>query len=119
MMGTSAAEAMRRAISAGAEIVGANCGTGLKFDDYVKLAEQLVRAAGNTMVIVQPNAGSPRTENGRTVYDATPAEMAATATRLLDADVRIIGGCCGTTPAHLAAITHAIRSARPASWSPH
>jgi 5-methyltetrahydrofolate--homocysteine methyltransferase len=112
MMGTSAAEAVRRATGAGAEIVGANCGTGLSLDDYVELAGQLVAAAGDATVIVQPNAGSPRTENGRTVYDATPEEMAATATRLLAAGVRVIGGCCGTTPEHLAAISRALRAAK-------
>ncbi len=114
MMGTSAAEAMQRATNAGAEIVGANCGTGLSLDDYVKLAEQLVAAAGSAFVIVQPNAGSPRTENGRTIYDATPEEMAATATRLLAAGVSIIGGCCGTAPEHLAAMSRAVRAARAA-----
>jgi 5-methyltetrahydrofolate--homocysteine methyltransferase len=112
MMGTSVAEAVRAASAAGAEIVGANCGTALSLDDYVELAGQLVAAAGDSMVIVQPNAGSPRTEDGHTVYDATPEEMAATATRLLDAGVRIIGGCCGTTPAHLAAMSRAIRGSK-------
>lgn len=111
-MGTTAAEAIRRATGAGAGIVGANCGTGLSLDDYVKLAEQLVAAAGNAVVIVQPNAGSPRTENGRTIYDATPAEMAVAANRLLAAGVRIIGGCCGTTPDHLAAMCRAVKSAK-------
>ena len=114
LMGTSVAEAVRRATAAGAQIAGANCGTGLSLDDYVKLAEQLVAAAGNATVIVQPNAGSPRTENGRTIYDTTPGQMAATATGLLAAGVRIIGGCCGTTPGHLAAMSRAIRSAKPA-----
>jgi len=112
MMGTTAAEAVKSATGAGAEIVGANCGTGLSLDDYVKLAEQLVAAAGQAKVIVQPNAGSPRTENGRTIYDATPEEMAATALRLLTAGVHIIGGCCGTTPAHLAAVSRAVRTAK-------
>ena len=112
MMGTTAAEAVRRATAAGAEIVGANCGTGLSLDDYVKLAEQLVAAAGNARVIVQPNAGSPHTENDKTIYKATPEEMAATATRLLAAGVRIIGGCCGTTPEHLAAMSRAVRIAK-------
>ena len=111
MMGTTAAEAVKSATGAGAEIVGANCGTGLSLDDYVKLAEQLVAAAGQAKVIVQPNAGSPRTENGRTIYNATPEEMAATALRLLTAGVRIIGGCCGTTPAHLAAMSRAVKAA--------
>ena len=112
MMGTTAAEAVKSATGAGAEIVGANCGTGLSLDDYVKLAEQLVAAAGQAKVIVQPNAGSPRTENGRTIYNATPEEMAATAIRLLTTGVRIIGGCCGTTPAHLAAMSRAVRAAK-------
>jgi len=112
MMGTTAAEAVKSATGAGAEIVGANCGTGLSLDDYVKLAEQLVAAAGQAKVIVQPNAGSPRTENGRTIYDATPEEMAATALRLITAGVHIIGGCCGTTPAHLAAMSRAVKAAK-------
>jgi 5-methyltetrahydrofolate--homocysteine methyltransferase len=111
MMGTSAADAVRSATAAGAQIVGANCGTDLDLDDYVKLAEQLVSAAGNATVILQPNAGSPRVENGRTVYVATPEQMAMTSTRLLAAGVRIIGGCCGTTPEHLAAMSHAILAA--------
>jgi methionine synthase I (cobalamin-dependent) len=77
--------------------------------------ENLAEAAGNSIVIVQPNAGSPRTESGRTVYDATPEEMAATAARLLAIGVRIVGGCCGITPEHLAAMSRAIRSARISS----
>jgi 5-methyltetrahydrofolate--homocysteine methyltransferase len=110
MMGTSVAKAMQRATAAGAEIVGANCGTALNLDDYVELARQIVQAAGTAHVIVQPNAGSPRVENGRTVYDATPEQMAELASKLLAVGVRIIGGCCGTAPAHLTAmsrITHA------------
>ena len=114
MMGTGVAEAVRRATEAGAEIVGTNCGTALSLENYVELARQLVAAAGTAHVIVQPNAGSPLIVNGLTVYHATPGEMAATATRLLDAGVRIVGGCCGTTPAHLAAMSQAIRgSSRP------
>ncbi len=112
MMGTSAAEAMQRAIAAGADIVGTNCGTALSLDDYVELAGQLVSAAGKTPVIVQPNAGSPHTENGKTIYKATPEEMTACAQRLLAAGVRIIGGCCGTTPALLAAMSRAVRAAK-------
>ena len=112
MMGTNAAEAVRRAVEAGAEIVGANCGTALSLSDYVELAGQLVAAAGSARVIVQPNAGSPRTEQGHAVYDATPEEMAATAARLIAAGVRIVGGCCGTTPGHLAAMNRAISATR-------
>lgn len=109
MMGTRVDEAVRRARDAGADIVGTNCGTALSLDDYVLLAGQLVAAAGDALVIVQPNAGSPCIEDGRTVYRASPDEMAATASRLIEAGVRVIGGCCGTTPAHLAAMCRAVR----------
>lgn len=111
LMGTTVVEAVQRAIAAGADIVGTNCGTGLSLDDYVELAKQLVSAADKTPVIVQPNAGSPRTENGSTLYDATPAHMGATAQQLLDAGVQIIGGCCGTTPGHLAAMAQVVHVA--------
>jgi len=105
IMGTSVEEAMQRAIAAGAHIVGANCGTGLAFPDYLELARQIVRAAGKTPVILQPNAGAPQVVGEQTLYCATPEEMATIAQSLLDTGVRIIGGCCGTTPAHLAAIS--------------
>ncbi len=108
MMGVTAADAVRRAIDAGADVVGANCGTSLSLDDYVALAGELVAAAGDVPVIVQPNAGSPQQIDGRTVHPATPADMAAIVPRLLDVGVRVIGGCCGTTPAHLAAIVAAM-----------
>lgn len=111
MMGTTASEAMHRAVTAGADIVGTNCGTGLSLDDYVELAKQLVAAAGDTPVIVQPNGGSPHTKNGHTIYDATPEHMATIASQLLKAGVRIVGGCCGTTPAHIAAMSRIIRAA--------
>jgi len=67
-----------------------------------------VAAAEKTPIIVQPNAGAPRTENGHAVYDATPDQMAKTTTRLLGAGVRVIGGCCGTTPEHIAAMSRAL-----------
>jgi len=110
MMGTGAVEAVQRALEAGAAVVGANCGTDLSLDDYVELAGQLVAAAGSTPVVVQPNAGSPRMEAGAAVYDATPEQMATTARRLLAVGVRLVGGCCGTTPEHLAAMSSGICS---------
>lgn len=111
LMGPTVAEAVRRAIAAGADIVGANCGTGLSLDDYLDLGHQLLGVAGTTPVMVQPNAGAPRTEAGKTIYDATPEQMAGTARQLLAAGVRIIGGCCGTTPLHLTAMGRAMHGA--------
>jgi 5-methyltetrahydrofolate--homocysteine methyltransferase len=109
MMGADPITAVQVAIKAGADIVGANCGTSLSLDDYVELARQIVRASNDKHVIVQPNAGAPRIENGQTVYNATPEQMADTAMKLLAVGVRIVGGCCGTTPAHLASINRAIK----------
>ena len=111
MMGTGVEAALQSALGAGAQIVGANCGTSLSLDDYVELARQLVRAAGGAHVIIQPNAGAPRVEGECTVYDATPEQMAATTARLLEAGVGIAGGCCGTTPDHLWAIARAVENA--------
>jgi len=110
MMGAGVAEAVQGALKAGAQIVGANCGTALGLDDYVELAKQIVGAAGGAYVIIQPNAGAPRVVGEYTVYDATPAQMAATASQLLAAGVRIVGGCCGTTPRHLSAVSETIAS---------
>jgi len=108
IMGTSVEEAMERAIAAGAHIVGTNCGTALSFPDYLELARQIVRAAEKTPVILQPNAGAPQIVGEQTFYCATPGEMAAIVMPLLDIGVRVIGGCCGTSPAHLAAMSSAI-----------
>lgn len=104
MMGTNVDQAIKTAIDAGADIVGANCGSGLTLPQYVQLAKAIVKAAGKTPVIIQPNAGPPQTANGKTVHTATPADMAAIVRPLLDAGVQIIGGCCGTTPEHLKAM---------------
>jgi len=111
MMGTTVEEAVRRAVDAGAKIVGANCGTALDLDDYVALCGEIAAAAAaDAKVIIQPNAGAPRQVDGQTVYLATPDEMAATAGHLLAAGAHVIGGCCGTTPDHLAAIARALGS---------
>lgn len=111
MMGTDAGSAMATAVDAGADVVGANCGTSLSLEDYVLLAELLVKAAERTPVIVQPNAGTPQMVDGVSVHPAKADEMAAIVPRLMNAGVRVIGGCCGTTPAHLRAMGEALRSA--------
>ncbi|MFI5379371.1 MAG: homocysteine S-methyltransferase family protein [Tepidisphaerales bacterium] len=108
MMGVPAADAIRTAIDAGADIVGANCGTGLDLPDYLRLAGDLVAAAGGTPVILQPNAGAPKHEGGKLIYDALPQQMAKIVPQLCSAGLKIIGGCCGTTPDHLAAMAKAL-----------
>jgi len=111
MMGSEPHTLIRQTIDAGADIVGANCGTGIELDGYKLLAELLVESAGQVPVILQPNAGTPQTtSDGRTYYAATPQDMAARVGAFLETGVRIIGGCCGTTPEHLRAMGQALRA---------
>lgn len=85
---------------------GANCGTG---PAELLLAITGFAASGNERpLIAKPNAGVPRYQDGGLVYDATPEVMAEFAVLARDLGIRIIGGCCGTTPRHLAAMRDAL-----------
>jgi 5-methyltetrahydrofolate--homocysteine methyltransferase len=104
MMGTTVAAALAAAVAAGADAVGANCGTDLSLDDYVRLTAELAAAAAGRPVIVQPNAGSPRLVDGKICYAESAAQFSAAVPRFLAAGAQIVGGCCGSTPAHIAAM---------------
>lgn len=108
LTGVPLAEAVQRALAAGADAVGANCGVALSLAENLELAKELVRAAGSTPVILQPNAGSPQWLENGAHYAATPEAMAGLARLLLEAGVRLIGGCCGSSPLHLAAMSRAL-----------
>lgn len=112
MMGTDVADSLRHALAAGADVVGANCGTSLSLADYLALVHQLVAGANGVPVAIQPNAGSPRMEGDLAIYDATPEDMARLVPELAAAGARIIGGCCGTTPEHLKAMAGALPTGR-------
>lgn len=108
MMGVSPTEAAQATVAAGAHIIGANCGNGM--DRMIEIVRELKAAAPSTPIMVQANAGLPRNEGGRDVFPETPADMAARVPELVAAGAVIIGGCCGTTPAHIAAIRQVITS---------
>ncbi len=101
IMGVSVAAAAAGLADAGADVIGSNCGTGI--EHMVAIAREFRRHTPLPLLI-QPNAGLPRMVGDTTVYDETPAFMADRARGLIDAGVAIIGGCCGTTPAHIAAL---------------
>jgi 5-methyltetrahydrofolate--homocysteine methyltransferase len=114
MMGVRPYDASRTALEAGADIVGANCGTSLSLDDYLLLGQELVDAAEGVPVMLQPNAGTPVATDGGLSYRVSPTDFAAWAQCATTLGVRIIGGCCGTRPAHIAAAAHAVKkAARP------
>jgi len=89
----------------GANIVGSNCGLGV---DGIYDVLCSMRRVTDLPLISQANAGLPILKEGRTVFPGTPEEMTTYHDRLLDLGVRIIGGCCGTTPAHIRAIREAL-----------
>jgi 5-methyltetrahydrofolate--homocysteine methyltransferase len=101
VMGVSVAAAAAGLAEAGANAVGSNCGNGI--EHMIEIARAF-RAVTALPIVIQPNAGLPRTSGTETVYDETPAFMAGKAAVLLDLGVSVIGGCCGTTPEHIRAL---------------
>jgi 5-methyltetrahydrofolate--homocysteine methyltransferase len=100
MMGTRPEQAAAELEKSGAEIIGANCGTGI--DQMIELMK-LLRSATALPLWCKPNAGLPELIDGKTVYRETPEMMASKLKALVQAGANIIGGCCGTTPAHIRA----------------
>jgi homocysteine S-methyltransferase len=94
----------------GADVIGLNCGVG---PADVLTAIEKMRAVTDKKLSAQPNAGLPRDVQGRQFYMCSPEYMAKYAKRLIQAGVKVIGGCCGTTPAHVKLISDAARAAAP------
>ncbi|MEN6325669.1 MAG: homocysteine S-methyltransferase family protein [Syntrophomonas sp.] len=90
--------------------VGANCSGGAR--ELLPVIEQMGRFS-SLFISVEPNAGLPTLVNGQTVFPDSPEEMAEYALRLRGAGANIIGGCCGTTPAHIRAIASVIKGLAP------
>jgi homocysteine S-methyltransferase len=93
------------------DVIGANCSVGPEL--MLRVIERL-RTATRLPLSVQPNAGLPEVVDGRVIYLCSPEYMAHYAKRFLGAGAAIIGGCCGTTPAHIGAIVGMVRSLGPA-----
>jgi len=106
--GLGPSEIADRLIAAGADVVGGNCGVG-----PAELYQVAVNMVGRGVpVIAQPNAGLPASVDGRTLYVANPEHFGVFARRMLKSGVRLIGGCCGTTPAHTRSMLGAVRMMR-------
>ena len=107
MMGTTTAEVVALAVDQGATAVGANCGTSL--ENMSAIVDELSAAAPGVPLWVKPNAGLPRMTGDSAVYDVTPEQLGEAARGYVAAGARIVGGCCGSTPEHVRAITEAIK----------
>lgn len=106
MMGVSPTDVVEAVAPFGIAAIGANCGRSLADADLV-IAE-LLGAAGDVPIWAKPNAGVPRMVGDHPVYEATPEILAEHARRYVEQGVKIVGGCCGSTPAHVAAIRAAV-----------
>ena len=89
----------------GVDAIGINCSTGP--EDMILPVQKMAEYA-TIPVFAKPNAGLPRLENGKTVFDTTPEEFALCGKKLVEAGAGCLGGCCGTTPAHIKALAAAV-----------
>ncbi len=96
--------------SMGADVIGINCSVGPA--GTLEAIEQLASVT-NAVLSALPNAGLPREVDNRRMYMASPEYMASYARRLVEAGARFVGGCCGTTPAHIAETVRFVRSVSP------
>ena len=104
--GTTAADAATALRQAGVDALGVNCGSGPTA--AIEVLEQMAGAAAGTRLLVMPNAGLPGRVGGQFVWAATPAYFAEEVPRFLAAGAGLVGGCCGTTPEHVAAMRQAL-----------
>ncbi len=123
LTGMTAAQVVQTLASLGVAVVGANCGMGPAdtLDVVTAMAEalrQLPPDIAQPALSAQPNAGLPARVEGRFLYVATPEYFADYVQRFLDVGVQIVGGCCGTTPRHIAAMHEALASAAPSVTLP-
>lgn len=106
LYGTDPVTAVVTLQSLGADAVGMNCSTGP--EEMLEPIRQTVEYA-YVPVLAKPNAGLPELEDGVTVYKTTPEEFAEVGAKLVEEGVSIIGGCCGTTPAHIKALADKVK----------
>jgi 5-methyltetrahydrofolate--homocysteine methyltransferase len=106
-MGVNIEAAAKRLEAGGADVIGSNCGNGI--ENMVKIAREFKKCS-DLPLIIQSNAGIPEMRDGKTFYRETPEFFANEAKDLVTTGVSIIGGCCGTTPAHIRALRTVVDS---------
>ncbi|HDP94140.1 MAG TPA: methionine synthase [Candidatus Aminicenantes bacterium] len=111
LLGSDVLTAMHTLLPLKPAAIGINCGTGP--EGMGEAVERLSRHCPLPLIVV-PNAGMPRIENGVPVFDLSPGDFAVTMSRFArDCGVRLLGGCCGTTPAHIRSLQQALEGITP------
>jgi 5-methyltetrahydrofolate--homocysteine methyltransferase len=108
MMGVKPTDVIKKFKELGATAVGANCGTTL--ENMEKIVQEYAAAEPGFPIWAKPNAGLPRMEGTTSIYDVTPEQMGESALHNIANSARIVGGCCGSTPEHVAGIAKAVKS---------
>jgi 5-methyltetrahydrofolate--homocysteine methyltransferase len=107
MMGVDPQQVADKLSHAGADVLGANCGNGI--EQMIDITTEF-RKHTDLPILIHANAGLPELVDGQTVFRQSPEVMAAHTRALVEAGANIIGGCCGTTPEHIAAMKAAIEA---------
>ncbi len=110
MMGISPTEMINTILDAGAELIGANCGTGIA--NMIGIVEEIRKTNPEIPVLVHANAGMPVYKDGETVFPETPDEMASLVPKIIKAGANAVGGCCGTTPEHIRRVREVVNGAK-------
>jgi len=98
-----------RAGSLGIDALGVNCGRDIDMAEIIAIVRRYRRVT-DLPLFARPNAGTPQRLDGRWIYPRTPRQMAEHLPELLEAGVNMVGGCCGTTPAHIASFHEIIEA---------
>ncbi|MCP3933261.1 MAG: methionine synthase [Bacteroidetes bacterium] len=110
MMGASPSDMINEIIPLGADLIGANCGSGMS--DMIGIVKEIRKTNADIPILIHANAGLPVYQEGKTVFPETPSIMASFITEITNAGANIVGGCCGTTPEHIKQIAEIIQSRR-------
>ena len=110
MMGVSPTDMTATVVAAGAKIVGSNCGNGMERMEHI--AAEIRAAHADIPILIHANAGMPVRVDGVDTFPETPAMMAEKTLTVIEAGANIVGGCCGSTPAHIRAIRQALDAAQ-------
>lgn len=102
MMGVTPTQFAKTVLKQGADIIGTNCGNGM--ERMIPIVKEIRSVDPNVPILVHANAGLPKNIEGKDVFPETPSDMAAYVRDLVRSGANIVGGCCGTTPDHIAAI---------------
>lgn len=108
MMGVSPAQMVEAVLQAGADVIGTNCGNGMK--DMAEIVREIRKVEAEKPILVHANAGKPHLVEGKTIFPESPSEMASYVPSVIESGANIVGGCCGTNAQHIRKIAEVVRS---------